>query len=325
MRLFITGATGFIGRHLCREAIARGHTVTALLRTPSKASVLAPGVDVLQGDLSSFANPDFALPECDVVIHLAGVVTAADPADYARINLHAVEDLVACLTRQATPPRRLLFASSLAAAGPSPADRPWTEADTPAPIDPYGDAKARAEVVVRAAPFPTTIFRPPMVFGPEDEATLTLFQAARAGVGMRAAGPPQRLSWVDVRDLVDALLRMADDTRPGSQTYFTSHPDDTDIHALWGAIGHAVGRRVWVVPVPKWVLRAASGVATAAASVVPFHNQLDDKQVRQITAPAFVCSSARLRAELGWAPQYAIDKAMVHAVQGYRAAGMLPA
>lgn len=325
MRLFITGATGFIGRHLCREAVARGHHVTALLRTPSKVDVLAPGVAVLKGDLSSFAQPDFVLPECDVVVHLAGVVTAADPDDYARVNLHAVEDLVTCLGRLATPPRRLLFASSLAAAGPSPADRAWTEADAPAPVDPYGDAKARAEAVVRAAPFPSTIFRPPMVFGPQDDATLTLFRSARVGVGMRAAGAPQRLSWVDVRDLVDALLRMADDTRPGSQTYFTSHPDDTDIHALWGAIGHAVGRRVWVVPVPKWTLRAASGVATAAAAVVPFHNQLDDKQVRQITAPAFVCSSARLRAELGWAPQHALQDAMVNAVAGYRAAGTLPA
>jgi len=323
MHLFITGATGFIGRHLCREAVARGHRVTALLRTPSKASVLPPEVTVFPGDLSTFAKPETTLPPDVVVIHLAGIVTAKTPAEYAAINLHAVEDLVACLQRQPTPPRRLLFASSLAAAGPSPADHAWTEDDALAPIDPYGAAKAQAEVVVRAAPFPTTIFRPPIVFGAEDEATLTLFRSAKSGAGIRAAGAPQRLSWVDVRDLVDALLRMAADERPGSNTYFTSHPAEMDVVGMWAALGRAVGRRVLVVPIPKPIIRAAGCVATAAASVVPFHNQLDDKQVRQITAPAFVCSGARLQRELGWAPVHGLDEALADAAVGYRAAGML--
>lgn len=323
MHLFITGATGFIGRHLCREAVARGHRVTALLRTPGKAKVLPPEVEAFPGDLSMFAKPETRLPPDAVVIHLAGIVTAKDPAEYASVNLHAVQDLVACLQRQPTPPRRLLFASSLAAAGPSPADRPWTEDDALAPIDPYGAAKAQAEDVVRAAPFPTTIFRPPIVFGAEDEATLTLFQSAQSGFGFRAAGAPQRLSWVDVRDLVDALLRMADDERPGSHTYFTSHPDEMDVVGMWAALGRAVGRRVLVAPIPKPLIRAAGWVATAAAKVVPFHNQLDDKQVRQITAPAFVCSGARLQRELGWAPAHGLDEALAAAAAGYRAVGVL--
>ena len=78
-----------------------------------------------------------------------------------------------------------------------------------------------------------------------------------------------------------------------------------------------------VVPVPKPIIRAAGWVATAAASVVPFHNQLDDKQVRQITAPAFVCSGARLQRELGWAPVHGLDEALADAAVGYRAVGML--
>jgi nucleoside-diphosphate-sugar epimerase len=72
------------------------------------------------------------------------------------------------LSRNETKPKRLVFASSLAAAGPSPAGRAWTEADPPAPIDPYGEAKAKAERVVASAPFPTTSFRPPTVLGPGD-------------------------------------------------------------------------------------------------------------------------------------------------------------
>ena len=145
MRVFATGATGFIGRHLCAGLVEDGHDVLALVRTPAKASVLPASVEILSGDLSIFANPETILEPVDVVIHLAGVVTAEDPSDYHRINYVAVEDLVRCLERQKWSPRRLLFASSLAAAGPSPEGRPLTEADSPAPIDPYGKAKAEAE------------------------------------------------------------------------------------------------------------------------------------------------------------------------------------
>jgi nucleoside-diphosphate-sugar epimerase len=215
MRILITGGTGFIGHHLVQQLTARGDHVIALVRSPAKAAEkLPPGTETLAGDLSLFANPSTVLPACDVVIHLAGVVAADTLAEYDAINFRAVADLVECLKRQTWKPQRLLFASSLAAAGPS-TSRPWTEADTLHPIDAYGVAKAKAEVVMREAPFPTTSFRPPIVFGPGDDATLTLFKSARAGVGMCVGGAPQALSFVDVRDLVDAIVLMADDRRPG--------------------------------------------------------------------------------------------------------------
>ena len=71
----------------------------------------------------------------------------------------------------------------------------------------------RAEIAVAAAPYSTTIFRPCIVLGPDDPATLTLFRAAQSGIGMRVVGEPQRLSFVDVRDVVSAIICMAEDTR----------------------------------------------------------------------------------------------------------------
>src|SRR5262249_7433761 len=85
VRVFVTGATGFIGRHLCRRLTARGDRVTALVRTAAKASLLGAGVDTLPGDLSLFADRETALPPFDVVIHLAGVVTAEKLGDYERV------------------------------------------------------------------------------------------------------------------------------------------------------------------------------------------------------------------------------------------------
>ncbi len=139
--------------------------MTALVRSPAKAESLRRlGVQLVDGDLSRFADPGFVLPASDVVVHAAGVVTARRAGDYDRTNHQAVRDLIACIGRQDSAPRRLVFLSSLAAAGPSPADgTPLTEDDPPSPVDPYGVAKWNAERALRDAPFPVTPLRPPSV------------------------------------------------------------------------------------------------------------------------------------------------------------------
>lgn len=301
MKFLITGATGFIGRHLCRRLVDDGHTVVALLRTPGKASLLpASGVELLAGDLSLFRDEALELPPCDVVVHLAAVIAGRNEAEYHAINHRAVGDLIACLERQAWKPRRLLFASSLAAGGPSAPGAALREDDASRPVDPYGAAKLEAEALVRRASFPTTSFRPSIVLGPEDPATLTLYRMVARGVGFRAAGPPQILSTVDVVDLVDAIVKMADEQDPAHQLYYVAHDQTVTGAGLLEAMGEALGRRPLVVPLPRSLFFLAYLVATAAAKIFRFKNQLDRKQYLQITAPAFVCSAARLQERLGW-------------------------
>lgn len=325
MRILVTGGTGFIGRHVCARLVERGDDVVALVRSPKKAALLPPGVKTLEGDLSLFGDPGTVLPPSDVVIHLAAVIAADTLEQYEAINFEAVKNLLACLGRQSWKPARLLFASSLAASGPSPAGAALTERDPLCPIDPYGDAKARAEALVSAAPFPTTSFRPCVVLGPGDEQSLTLFRAARSGFGFRVAGTPQELSFIDVRDLVEAIVALADDRRPGSYCYFVSSPAKTNVRELWTELGRAVGRDVSVVPIPKGVLYAAMKVATATSALFCFKNQLDEKQYAQMIAPAFVCSSAALREDLGWSPRHSLADCLAHATLGYRAMGALRA
>ncbi len=322
MRVFVTGGTGFIGLHLCRRLVARGDQVVALVRNRRKAERLPAEVERFEGDLSIFEDPGTVLPECDVMVHLAGVVAAAHSSDYDTVNRAAVKALLDCVGRQRFVPRRLLFTSSLAAAGPS-GERPWSETDAPRPIDPYGVAKARAEEMVRGAPFPTTSFRPPVVLGPGDDASLTLFKAAQSGLGFRVAGPPQRLSFVDVRDLVEAIVLMADDTRPGSYVYFAGHPQEIDVRQLWTELARAVGRDVKVLPVPRWGLYLAMHFSTLGSRLFGFTNQLDRKQYLQMTAPAWVCSSEALQRDLGWRPAHDLAACTRNAAEGYRQSGLL--
>src|SRR5579859_1345394 len=208
MKVLLTGATGFIGGHLCRRLVATGNAVVALVRDAKKAAALPNEVERLDGDLSIFDRADLALPPCDVVIHMAGVVAAKSADEYDAINFRAVKSLVESIARQSWRPRRFLFASSLAAAGPSMPGIRKSEADVCAPVDDYGRAKLAAEEFLQSAPFPTTSFRPSVVFGPKDPATFTFFRMAARGWGFRVGGPAQHFSFIDVDDLVDAIVRM---------------------------------------------------------------------------------------------------------------------
>lgn len=328
MRFLVTGCTGFIGTRLVLQLLADGHEVVGLVRDPARLDAgLAGRVTVLRGDLGLFRDPALVLPEVDVVVHLAAVIAGKDEAEYAAINFSAVEDLLAALRRQAWTPRRFVFASSLAAAGPNRTTHAHTEADDTDPIDPYGRAKRDAERLLAHQPFPTTAFRPPIVLGPGDPATLTLYRMARAPVVFLPAGPPQRLSFVAVGDLVRAIVCMSEDTSPTHRVYYTTSERPITNRELLQAMARALdprrSRALWVVPVPHWVLWVAMQVSTAAARLLPFTNQLDRKQLEQMTAPSFVCTSARLTADTGWVAHTTLAQVTEEAVAGYRARGAL--
>jgi nucleoside-diphosphate-sugar epimerase len=324
MRFLITGATGFIGLHLCRRLLADGHHLVTLVRTPSKLPAdMAGQVEVLVGDLSLFEADDLVLPEVDAVVHLAAVVAGKNEAEYAAINHAAVGHLLACLRRQTWRPRRFVFVSSLAAAGPSPTGHRWTEDDAPRPIDPYGAAKLEAEALVRDQPFPTTIVRPPIVLGPGDPASLTLYRMARMRVAFLPWGAAQTLSWVDVDDLVEGMRRMAMDESDAHRMYYAASDALTTNRELLHRMAAAQGRRLSVIPLPRALLWIAMLFSTAFARTFGFKNQLDRKQYAQMAAPAFACTSARLTADTDWRATRPLDETLARSVAGYRAAGLL--
>ncbi|OGQ57587.1 MAG: hypothetical protein A3I75_07620 [Deltaproteobacteria bacterium RIFCSPLOWO2_02_FULL_50_16] len=324
MRFFVTGATGFIGTHLCHRLIREGHEVVALIRNPNKTKGLPrTGVTPFKGDLSLFKDKDLPLPPCDVVIHLAGIVAAKTLREYHEINCQAVIDLVECLKQQKWEPKRLLFASSLAAAGPSPINGPLKEIDTPHPIDPYGRAKWEAEQYLWEVPFPITSFRPSVVFGPGDPACLTLFKLANAHLGLKVWRLNQQISYIDVDDLVDSILKMAQENSHQHKTYFVSYKTPTDIEELWETISETLNKKVFVVPIPQFVLFAAMAGGTFLSKIIPFKNQLDLKQYKQMTVPAFLCSSEALQNDLQWHPQNDLRACIKKTVLGYKKDGWL--
>lgn len=325
MKFFITGATGFIGKHFCRALMAQGHSVVALVRDEKKIADLPQDrLKILVGDLAKFRDPDFIIPSCDRVVHLAGTITAKRPSDYALNNFEAVKDLVACLLRQNWRPQRFLFASSLAASGPSQNEKPLTETDVPHPVDDYGRAKLAAENLLLAqTDFPVTLFRPAAVIGPFDTNWLNAYKIVRSGFGFVPSGPRQKISFIAVSDLIEAMLSFCQDPSQNHRTYFIAHDKPMDNHEIWHGMAQSLGKKIRLIPLPRPFLYAAMLANTVAANWLGTRSVFDRKYYVQICADSWLCSSEKLKTDFSWQAKKSLDIVLSETAASYKNSGWL--
>ncbi len=330
MRALVTGASGFVGSHLCEALVAAGDSVRAFLRRPLEAPWLA-GVATVRGDLDDPASLAAAMTGVDVVYHVAGVTKALDEAAFRRTNERGVANVVEAAARFATPPVVVLV-SSLAAAGPSPdARRPRDETVPPSPRSAYGRSKLAGEEVARrrAADLPLSIVRPPIVYGPRDKDVLELFRLARRGIVPQVGFSEKRFSAVHVADLARALRlagrsgeRVEGDT-PGRGVYFVSDLSTWSWRDLAHAAGAGQGRRPWVLPLPASLSFAAGvvGEIVGRATGRPWIVNLD--KAREGRAAHWTCDAGKAAAQLGFTPHFRVPEGFADTANVYRASGWL--
>jgi len=319
MRYFITGCTGFIGIHLCRFLLSQDNEVFGLVRNPEKIPEdLKPKLKVVHGDLSIFKKDNLVLPDVDVIIHLAGVVSGKNPSQYNEINYQSVKDLLSTISRQNFLPKKFIFASSQAAMGPNLHNIISKETDQALPIDPYGIAKLNSEKLVQSQHFPTTVFRPSLVLGPGDPATLTLFKIAKSGVAFLPAGKARPMSFVYIDDLVRAIVLMSKNHKNTHDLYFITSESPISNHMLMQEIGKSLDQKLYILKIPKFILRFAVLLSTAYSSILGKANQFDHKQYKQMIAPSFLCTSLKFTNETKWKAKVSFSDAIRISLDGYR-------
>ena len=215
--------------------------------------------------------------------------------------------------------------SSLAAAGPSSANRPRVESDPPTPVSHYGRAKRAAELIAEryAAQVPITIVRPPIVYGEGDLNMLRFFRSVfRLGIHVAVGVSYSRYSLIHVSDLVDSLVLCAQNgarlsptgdsaaanpsaANPPSGYYFVAGDEQPTFAELGTLIGTAMGRaRVLICRSPgTLVLWPAAAVAEVWARLRgrPFIFNFD--KAREARAGSWTCSSQRVRSQVGFVPR----------------------
>ncbi|WP_326614311.1 NAD(P)-dependent oxidoreductase [Streptomyces scopuliridis] len=320
-RFAITGATGFIGRRMCRRIIGEGGEVVALVRSTSAHRVIAAaGVRPVTGDLVTGEGLREVVRGADYVVHLGGLVKSPTDEGFRRCNEEGTRRLAEEVAALTSPPP-LVLCSSLAAAGPSHKGRPRREEDPPQPVSRYGRSKLAAEEAVRALSdrLPATIVRPPIVYGPGDPAFVpSLLPMVRTGVVLKAGFGPRGYSLVHVDDVCEALLaaalrgRRLSVTRPSDGVYTVSDGITHTWEDLCAALARALGRRrrPLVLPVPLPLVGAVARGAELVGRVRGVHPPLNRDKAVELRSAWWTCSTERARRELGFVPTVRLEEGL---------------
>ncbi len=276
MRIFVTGASGFVGRNLVQQLVAKGHVATALL-LPGEPDIEGPGVRCVRGDITAASTLDGLFQGHDAVVHLAGAVAdGLTQREAHRLNVAGTDNVARTALREGVT--RFIHMSTVAVYGREPGVRLHEERPLCPTGDPYGDTKLLAERLLRElaleGALELTVLRPTVIYGPGDGrflprlvANLFSGQARLIGTGL------QTVDAVHVDDVVGFILQTLDNYWCIGSTYNLNHPSNPSWKDFVGAVAETLG-----VPTPTQ--RLPYGLAWMVAGCMELWARISNRPPR---------------------------------------------
>lgn len=274
MRVLVTGASGFIGGHLCALLLARGHEVIAASRVTGRAP--AGTVERVVGDIDDRTHWDQALKGVDAVVHLAARVhvmhdTSNDPLEaFRRTNTRGTQRLAESAADAGV--NQFVFLSSVKALGERTTDEPYTATTRGRPEDPYGRSKYEAEELLAAVSRETgmavVVIQTPLVFGAGVGGNfVSMLSWVDSGVPLPLSSISNRRSMISVRNLSALVAHCLEVPELGSHRVMAGEDTSPSTPDLLRLIAAGLGRRARLIPVPSWLLVAAGRLVGRAEMV----------------------------------------------------------
>ncbi len=244
MKILLTGATGFVGGEVVKQAVEAGHRVRVLVRNPAQAEARLKqhGVEMFHGNILAAPSLTGCMEGMDAVVHLVGVITEIHEMTFERIHHEGTVNLLAEAKRANI--KRWIQMSALGV-------RPNARSR-------YHQSKWAAEEAVRAAPFDWTIVRPSIIYGRKD-AFVNLFarmmrfpwNLPQVFTVPAIGGGYARMQPVPVEDVAMAILRSLDRPESFKKTYDLCGPQPLRFREVLSEIAAALGHRASMVGFPK--------------------------------------------------------------------------
>jgi len=255
MKVLVTGGTGFIGSHLVKRLVKKGHEVTCIAKDQMNMSLLkSDRVKVLLFDLNEGKDWASILSDIEIIYHLAGVTRAKNSNEYYEGNYKATKKFVNICIKHANRLSRFIYVSSLAAVGPTNGGDPICENSPYHPVSDYGKSKmlAEQEVLKAKSKLPVTIIRPSAVYGPCERDMYDYIKMIRQGFQLLIGFHKKWLNLIHVNDLVDGILLAGQNKRAIGEIYFIGSKTSYTQQQLGIAIAKAVSSKPVRIHLPHW-------------------------------------------------------------------------
>jgi uncharacterized protein YbjT (DUF2867 family) len=244
--IIITGATGFVGEEIVKQARAAGHPVRAIVRDPQRASWLAEryGVELFHGNVLYAPSIEGAMQDGKCVIHLVGIIREWKENTFERVHVQATKHVIDEAKKAGV--KRFVHMSALGTRENARSR--------------YQQTKSAGEDCVRKSGLAWTIFRPSFIYGPKDKAINTLAKLVRRLPFVPVLGSGNtRIQPISVANVARAFVGAIRNDESVSQVYDLCGPEAFTWNELYDKLQIILGTRK-----PKWHLPLAIARVQAA-------------------------------------------------------------
>lgn len=336
MRILITGASGFIGSFLVEHALSLGMETWAAVRPTSSRRYLQDSrIRFIELDLGQDARLHEQLATqvaeygaFDAVVHAAGATQCRKPEDFFHINAKGTHRLASQLmeTGALRHSGRFVFISSLSVWGPACEQslRPITTADKPVPNTAYGRSKLQAEKSLSQVDgLNYIILRPTGVYGPRERDYFLMARSISRHVDFSVGFKPQMLTFIYVRDLVQAVFLALEKGKSG-HGYFLTDGGRYTSRTFSDLLQMEMGvRHVAHIVAPLWLLRAICALSGRIAALTGRTVTLNPDKYNIMRQRNWLCDISPARKELGYKPEWPLTRGVHEAVAWYKENGWL--
>ena len=319
--VFLTGASGFLGAHLLRELVARGHSVKALSRRPeTDAPITAAGGTSVRAALNDVASLKAAMQGCEAVFHAAADTSMWKPqaAQQTATNVQGTANMLAAA--EAVGVKAFVHTSSTSAYSqlvegvltetvPQRGGVSWIN---------YEVTKYHSEKLVKESPLPWIVFNPSHILGPGDRhnwARLIMMIDQQKLPGI----PPGVGAFADVREIAKAQVRAWELQRFG-QCYLVGGTKATFVEFVH-KVGAALGRKTPAGAFPQWVLMLVGHSKNLLSRITHKEPDITPEGAR-MTSYTLLVDSSKAERELGYV-QTPLDALLADTLAWMKGEGMV--
>jgi nucleoside-diphosphate-sugar epimerase len=287
--VLITGASGFIGKHVVSTLASSGWVVRAVARDPAAIPERSGVQHVALADLARPSDWSALVAGVSHLVHLAGIADAPGQLPdevYTRINTDAVGELAQAATGRV---ERFVLMSSVRAQSGLAAEHVITEKDFPQPTDAYGRSKLAAERLLKESGVPFTVLRPVVVYGKGVKGNIaSLATLAQTPMPLPFGGLDNRRSLLAMENLADAIALVLDARQAEGETFLVADTEPISVAELVSAMREGLGRAPHLMRVPAGAVKRL---------MATFGKEAEWERL----SGNFVVCAAKLRT-IGWAP-----------------------
>lgn len=337
-KILITGASGFIGSFIVEEALRREMQVWVAVRKSTNRKYLTdPRINFLELNLGNEQQLLDAMQGMtfDYVVHAAGATKCKDSQDFYRVNTEGTKNLVRAITKlhqlpdSAQPLPMLVYVSSLSIFGAIREEMPHQDillTDTPKPNTHYGRSKLQAEEwLSKECVLPYVVLRPTGVYGPRETDYFLMAKSIKQHVDFAAGFEPQDITFVYVRDVVQAVFRTIEhrDNCVG-KAYFLSDGEVYSSRTFSDLIQKELGVRFLLrLKAPLWLLRIITIVGDKWGKITGKVTALNNDKYQILRQRNWRCDISPAQRDFNFDPQWQLEQGVKEAMQWYKDNGWL--